>query len=818
MALLLEDLRFAVRLFRKSPGFTAVAVLTLALAIGANTAIFSVVNGVLLRPAPFHEPERLFQVMRRHPDGAEVRSLSVPQYLFLARQSEPFTRVAARWGRIGGFNLREGEQPERVPGFRVTQSFFEVLGVQPELGRGFLPEEDVPGGPRVVVLGHELWQRRFGGSPDVVGRSISLGGEPYTVVGIAPRGFRYPGVAQLWVPMQLDPASTEDTNIIHVLGRLKPGIQPEQAASLLAAQSVRLRATRAGVLSEDHQLVARALREVETRAARPALLVLLGTVGCVLLIACVNLANLLLARAAGRQRELAIRAVLGASRPRIVRQLLTESVLLAGSGGLLGLLLAAWSLPTLLALAPRDLPLPAQVGLDGNVLGVTFIVSVLTGVLFGLLPALRASRVDLQEALKVSTSHTTTGLAGNRTRWLLVVSEVALVVILLVSAALLMKNFARLIGTAPGIDSTNVLTMKLSLPEARYASPEALEALARSLIERVETVPGVLVVGFTSMLPLDGMMDLDFAIEGSAREAGGGRKAGGAQYRAVTPGYFEALKLGLVRGRLLTDRDRLGRAPVVLINQAAERRYWPTRDPIGQHITIGYRIPQLADPEPREIIGVVSDVHEQGLGAEPPAIVYVPVGQVPAPLQALIVRTLPYNLLVRASGNPASLAEAVQREIHAVDPGQPVTDILLMEEIVERSLGSQRFNTLLMGLMAGLALVLAAVGIYGVLSYLVSRRIREMGVRLALGSTRAQVVWLVMRQGLSMALVGVGLGVVGALGATRLLEHLLYSVSALDPVVFGVAPAGVLGVALLATWLPAYRASRVNPMVALRME
>ncbi len=816
MSELRDDLRFAARLLRKSPAFTAVALLTPALAIGANTALFSVVSGVLLRPLPFLEPERLFLVVRRAPDESAT-AVSVPQYAFLSRESSPFSQLAAWPAPPSGFNLSGEELPERVPGKPVTRSFFEVLGVPIPLGRGFLPEEDVPGGPRVVVLGHGLWQRRFGGRPDILGQSLFIDSEPYTIVGVAPPAFSYPDQAQLWIPLQSDLASNEDAHLLTVIGRLKPEVEPAHTGALVKAQGEQLRAFRPAAVRPGFRLDAVELHLSMTRAVRPALLVLLGAVGLVLLIACVNLANLQLARATVRERELAVRTALGASPGRISRQLLTESLLLSGAGGVLGLLLARAALPALLLLSPMGPFLHGRIHVDGRVLLFTLAISMLTGVLFGLLPAWQASRLAPRGALQVSAWRSTASAAVGRLRRWLVMGQMALALILLIGASLLVKGFVALIGTAPGIDPAGVLTMKLAPPVARYGRPEALEPFVQSVVERVRALPGVQAVGFAVTLPFEIGNGLDFTIHGR-EPADGAQAVGEALFRPVTGGYFQTLRIGLVSGRLLDDLDTHASRPVAVINEATARRYWPGESPLGKYITMGPGIPQLADPVPREIIGVVRDVRETGLEDAPPAIVYIPLGQMSVPYMERILQLMPLSLLLRGSGELTPLASAVPGEIRAVDSMLPVTDILTMEELGSRSLGTWRFTTVMMGLMASLALVLASVGIYGVLSYLVGVRTQEIGVRLALGATPGRVMWQVVRRGLSMVGVGITLGVAGALGLGQLIGSSLYGVSPMDPVAF-IAAAGVLvGVALAATVFPAWRASRVDPMLALRYD
>jgi putative ABC transport system permease protein len=811
-----EDLRFAARLLRKSPGFTAAAVLTLTLAIGANTAIFSVVNGVLLRSLPFPEPERLFVVERKAADRNALH-MSVPQYVYLSAQRQPFSRLTAYPAFNTAFVVGNDRPPERVWGAQVTRSFFEVFGLQLSLGRGFLPEEDVPGGPRVVVLGHQLWQSRFGAQPQVLGQTLVMNGEPYTIIGVAPAGFRHPAAAELWTPLQLDLGTSDRTHYLTVIGQLRPGEDPERVSPLVMKQGEQLRASHPELLRADVVIQASPLHTPMANSARPALLVLLGAVGLLLLTACVNLANLQLARATGRERELALRTALGASRARLARMLLTESVLLSGAGGVLGLVLAAAALPGLLALAPAQLPLRESIRVDGSVLAFTFGVSVLAGLVFGVLPAWQASLLEPRSSLQVSTLRATLGSAGIRTRRVLVICQVALAVILLIGATLLVKSFTLLRNVEPGFDPEGVLAIKLSLPTPRYSQLESVESFVREAANLGKSLPGVEAVGFTIVLPLEQGPGIDFRIHGGPLGPEQTR-LGAALYRPVSGGYFKVLKIALVRGRLLDDLDRRGSVPVVVINEAAARRFWPGEDPIGQEITVGVSVPLLAELGRREIIGVVKDVREQGLDVAPPPIIYMPLGQMPLRFHSLGVALLPQSLLVRTSGSPAALTEPMKHLIWTMDSQLPVTQIIPMEQLVSGSLGTQRFNTLLMGLMAGLALLLAAMGIYGVLSYVVNQRTQEIGVRMALGATRVQVVWVVLRQGMVTVLIGLVLGVLGALWFTQLLSTLLVYVSELDPVAFIVAPVLLLVVALVAILLPALRASRVDPMVALRAE
>jgi putative ABC transport system permease protein len=826
MNLLLKDLRYAARMLTKTPAFTAVALITLTLAIGANTAIFSIVNGMLIQPLPFPEPDRLIQLMRGFKGGEVGGSISVPKYIYWQDNSHNVFEGVTAFDNLGsGFNMAGDGTPERLVGSRVTREFFSVFRVQPVIGRDFAADEDRPGAEKVVILSHGLWQRRFNADRSIVGKPLQLNGEAYTVIGVAPDWFRYPAKADLWTPFQMDRSSVEKGHYFEVVGRLKPGVSLEKASAAATLIGKNFFAGHPDFGSSDETVAFRTLRDRLYGRLRPVLLILLGAVAFVLLIACVNLANLQLARAAGRQREIAIRAVLGARTSQVVKQLLTESLLLSLLGGLLGLGMGFLILKPLLALSPPEIERLTPIGIDPTVVAFTFGLSLLAGLLFGLAPAFQAARVNLNEPLKEGTTRSTGGVRGSLTRRLLVISEVALALVPLTGAVLLVKSFSGVVRTDPGFEPKNVLTMKLSLPEGRYAQPEKLEAMSRDLTSRVASLPGVKSASLAICLPLEGGPDLPFTIEGKYT-GGTDEKAAGlgfAQYRANTPGYFQGLRIPVSRGRAFTERDSSNAPLVAMINEAAVKQFWPGEDPIGQRINLGQPfLPEVSDPQPREIVGVVKDVRENGLDEDAPAIVYVPLSQAPAPILSLVLRLIPVSLVVKTDREVPNLAVAVQKEVWAVDPQQPVNDVRMMDEVVSRSLGRQRFAAVLLGGLALLALLLAGVGIYGVLSYLVTQRTREIGVRMALGASARAVLAMVVRQGFVSVLIGVAVGVLGAFALARILgsqiANLLAGGSATDPVTFVVAPAVLAAVALLASVIPAHRASQMDPLLALRRD
>ena len=822
MSLLLQDLRYAVRVLARKPGFTFVALLTLALAIGANTAIFSIVNAMLLRPLPYPESERIVQLMRGFPQGTGS-SLSVPKFVYWRDQSSVFTSISAYDTLGSGFNLTGDGAPERLTGSRVSQQFFQVFRARPSHGRDFLPEEDQPNGPRVVMLSEGLWKRRFGGDPSLLGRAIRLNDEPYTVIGIMPASFRYPTTAELWTPLGIDRTSREKANYLEISARLRDGVTMEKAQAEMDILSQQYEKAWADEMADGEVMRLISLQERLYGNLRPALLIMLGTVGLVLLIACVNLANLQLVRASARSREVAIRTALGASSRRIVAQLLTESLVLSLAGGLLGLLLGAAAIKPLLALSPATqearisgAALP-DIGIDGNVLLFAFGVSLLSGVLFGLIPALQAARPNLNDPLKEDSARSTGSRKGRIARVGLVVVEVAVALLVVTGAALLARSFGGMIAADPGFRPEGVTTLKLSLPEAKYGKPVALDQLSRQMAQRLESIPGVTAATVASSMPMEMGPDLPFTIEG--KYAGGEEGVGEAQVRASSSGYFETLGIRLSRGRFLVDQDNVGGELVALINETTARRFWPDGDALGAQIRLGMPfVQELADPMPRRVVGIVKDVREVGLDQKAPPIVYIPMGQLNPNMTALLVRMLPVTVAVRSEGSASGLLKGMQQEIWAVDPQLPITGVASLEQIVSRSLGSHRFNLVLMATLAFLALVLAGVGIYGVLSYLVSQRTREIGVRMALGATSGRVLLMVIRQGLVAVGIGVAIGLGLVIAGTQVLASLLVGVSTRDPLTFVVAAAVLTSVALLASSIPARRASLLDPLRALRKD
>jgi len=820
MRTFLQDLRYGLRMLFKNLGFTVVAALALALGIGANTAIFSVVNAVLLRPLPFDEPDRVVMLWGSSEQGKALGydslAVSGPNYIDWRDQNHVFERMAAF--RAWFWNLTSGQEPEQIQGARVSPAFFSTLGVKPILGRAFLPEEDRAGADKVVIIGYGLWQRRFGADPKLVGKTISLDNQSYTVVGIMPSGFRFPGGANLipglsfsprtemWMPLDLTREENNDRTTFNlaVIGRLKPGIKLAQARAEMDTVARRMERQYPSI-NEGLSIKLVPLPEQVVGGIRPALLILLGAVGFVLLIACANVANLLLARSSVRRKEFAIRTALGAGRLRLVRQLLTESLLLATLGGVAGLMLALWGIDSLVALLPDSVPRADEVTVDWRILAFVAGISLLTGLLFGLAPALQASKTDINESLKEGARGATAGLRRNRTRGLLVISEVSLSLVLLVGAGLLIKSFVRILMIDPGFNAKNVLTMEVLLPflpPSKYASGAEAAAFFRQALERINKLPGVNYAGAVSSLPLSGAVEASsFSIEG--RPAPPPDQKPAAEYSIIESDYFHAMGIPLIRGRAFTEQDTKDKPRVVIINQTMARRFWPGEDALGKQLKIGF------EKEPREIVGIVGDVKQTTLNAEPQSGVYLPEQQFPYPGLTLVVRT---------TSAPGGVTAAVRKEIQSLDPSIPLSNIRTMEGVLSASLAQKRFSMLLLAIFAGVALVLAAVGIYGVMAYTVAERTHEIGIRMALGARGRDVLKLVVGQGMALALIGITIGLIAAFAVTRVMASLLYGVSAKDPLTFIGVAVFLAAVALLACYIPARRAMKVDPMVALRYE
>jgi putative ABC transport system permease protein len=808
---LVQDLRFGLRVLRKNPGFTAIAVITLALGIGANTAVFSVVSAVLLRRLPYSDPDRLVWVNEFWPrlNNAIVPS---PDFLNWREQNQVFESVAA-YGGFGELNLSGSGEPERIDGIGVTWNFFPMLGIRPAVGRGFLPEEDRPGGPPVVILSHSLWQRRFRSDPNLVGKTITLDEKGYTVIGIMPEGFRFPGdwSPELFAPSSLPPKadwSARALAIVGVIARLKPEVTLERAKSDVI--TINHRSDKAVSLPPSFaqmrvglQVRIATLHQHLVGDSRLVLLILLGAVGFVLLLACANVANLQLARAAAREKEFAVRAALGAGRWRLARQLLIESFALAAMGGVAGLILGAGGVALFRQLGPQNIPGLRTAGFDPWVFAFIAAITAFTGVAFGLVPVFVASRLHLEETLKEARPSVPAGHSAQRVRDLLMVSEVALALVLLIGAGLLIRSFVRLTSVNPGFDPRQILTERIMLPLGKYTKPAEQAAFFENVLERLGKLPGIESVAAASSPPLTDVMSRTASVEVQGRPAPPGMRPSTPEC-AITSSYFHALQIPLVSGRYFTPYDADSAPRVAIINEAFARRFFGGENPVGQRIRPG-------GPEGNwySVVGLVQNVRHLPLGADPPAEVFTSYLQDPSSYMTLVVRAI---------SDPASLAAAVRGKVLEVDRNQPVYDVATMEQRFSNAVAPERFNALIMVIFAGMAVILAGVGVYGVMAYSVARRTHEIGIRLALGARQQDVIGLVLRRGAALALVGITLGLAGALALTRFLSNLLYGVTVRDPLTFVAVSLILTGVALMASYIPARRATKVDPMVALRYE
>ena len=800
MDTLFRDIRYGLRGLLKRPGFTVVALVALALGIGANTAIFSLVNAVVLQPLPYPEPDRLVWVWGKF-SGGNRASVSPPDYLDFRSQNKTFEQFAATTTITAPATLTGSGEPERLSASIVTGNYFQALGVAPELGRGFSLDNERPGSDQVTVISHELWHKRFAGDPAIVNKRIVLDSKSFEVIGVMPKDVTFPQTADLWVPLNFDADPEMKVRAAHFLrpiGRLKPGVTLAQAQADTDAIAAQLE-QQFPQSNTGWSLRLEPLRERLIGSSRSSLFILFGAVGFVLLIACANVANLLLVRANARQKEIALRTALGASRLRIVRQLITESLLLALFGGALGALLAAWGIDLLVTLSGDLVPTTANVKIDATVLAFTFATSLLTGLLFGVFPALRTVNLNLSDTLKEG-GRSSEGTLRNRTRSLLVVFESALAVVLLVGAGLLVRSLIALENTNPGFDAKNVLTMRVDLPRGKYDSPEKTSNFFQQLEQRFAGLPGVESVGFITELPLTGQPnDAPFTVEGRPPVAPG--EEFGADFRRVNQNYFQAMHIPLKRGRNFTEQEVRDSARVILVSEGLVNVAFPNEEALGK------RLLTVLSDKPYEIIGIVGDIRHRSLQFQPYAAMYMPT-----------LQSARMNVALRTQGDPLSLVPALRKEVQAIDPQQPIATVRTMDDWVKRSTATPRYRTTLLGLFAALAMILAATGIYGVMSYSVAQRTHEIGVRMALGARRSEVLGLIIRQGMLLVTIGLVLGLAGAFALTRVMSSLLFGVGTKDPVTF-VAVAVLLSlVALIACYMPARRATKIDPLEALRYE
>jgi len=801
-----QDLRYGFRSLLRNPGFCAVAVLALALGIGPNTAIFTMVNAVLLQPLPVPEPDRVVMIWGTLlKSGFDQMPVSAADYLDWKRQARSFDHMSAAFAIPEyGLNVSGAGDPERVPAALASQEFLPALGIKPIVGRNFLPEEDRPGGPPAALISHAFWQRRFHSDPTAVGRKLTVDGIPRTITGVVPHELGEMVAADLWLPTAIDPNNPERQNHNYgIVARLKPGVTVAQARAEMIVIARRLESAYPAS-NTGWGITLFPMAEMFTGRIRPVLLILLGAVGLLLLIACANLANLLLARAATREKEIAIRGALGAGRSRIVRQLLTESLVLALAGGALGLVLAAWGVRLMRGVVPGMFPMLQHMRVDLPVLAFTFGISILTGLLFGLVPAWRSAHTDLNTTLKEAAGRSESAGGSHRIRSFLLASEVALAVLLSVSAGLLLRSFLRVTDVNPGLRTANILTMNLSLPEVKYDTPLKRANFYKNLIERLDALPGVRSSGAVLFLPLR-VSILSFRIGVSSFTIEGRPpvtqdRQPEADYRIATPGYFNTMGIALRQGRLFDQHDDLDAKRVALVNEAMVRKHFAHENPLGKRIVMG---------QPLEIVGVVANAKLYGLDAPVEPAIYVPHMQRPADSMGVVVRT---------AGDPAAMASAVRREILKMDPGQPVSNVRTMQTVLSDSLMLRRVSMMLLSVFASLALTLATVGIYGLTAYSVSRRTHEIGLRVALGASQSQILRLVVGRGLATSLIGAGIGVAAAFALTRGLSGMLYGVTATDPLVFAGVPLLLVAVSALASYVPARKATRIDPLAALRYE
>lgn len=803
METLRKDLVYALRMMRRNKSVTAIILLTLMVGIGANSAIFSIVYGVLLRPLPYRNSEQLVRVFDHWRKSSEPQSneadVAPANYYDWKEQTQSFSGIAA-FG-TGGAGLASGTEPEKVNAAVVSPDFFNVMAVNPIYGR-LLGQDDLKA-PDVIVLSYELWQRQFGGNPGIVGQSAKLDGGLYTIVGVTPEGFSYPEKTQVWAPLVItaDPTVSRDAHFLKIIARLKPGVTTQYAQIEMNTVAARLE-QQYPATNKDLGARVVAMHEHAVGKVKTALLILVMAVGFVLLIACANIANLLLVRAFARQKEMSVRIALGATRKRLIRQLLTESFVLAIAGGILGLLFASAAVGLLGSVTVSDMPLADQVRLNAQVLIFTFVISVLTGVLFGLIPAWQTTKVNLNETLKEGGGKGVNEASGSRVRGALVVFEVALTLVLLIGAGLMIKSFASLLKTDLGFQTKNILTFELDLPNQNYPDSPKVASFFDNLVMKLKSLPGVQAVGGVTMLPLGGDNRIfSFRIEGQPVVDPAQRPT--ANYRVAMPEYFSAMGIPLESGRLFSNADTQGGAPVLIINERMARRYFPQGNAISQRIYV------RNDQNSREVVGVVKSVKHFALDQEPQPEMYVPYGQSPSRYMRMVLRT---------DVAPKTLINATQRQVWELDRELPVAKMNSMDELVSQSVSQQWSSTVLLTLFAAVAMVLAAVGIYGVLSYSVTQRTHEIGIRMALGASRKEILKLIITRGMMLTAIGIVLGIAGAYGLTRTIRSLLFGVGSLDVAIFVVVPVVFALIALFACFFPARRAAKVDPLVALRYE